>query len=197
MKVEREIVSNVWAFIAKASELYGRMKADHFSQQMQAHILERGLESPIEDMFYVAITAMAEAYGEATEGHPDPDREDNFGVFITPQYQVGPYRTDFVIGRLSLSYLKDIQKCEPVVHVPVIVELDGHDFHDKDKRQRSYEKARDRYLVQRGYRVLHFTGTDVCADPFKAAFEVLQLLDVFAFYPEDFAYDAANPLGID
>ena len=74
----------------------------------------------------------------------------------------------------------------------VIVELDGHAFHDKDKKQRSYEKARDRFFVKEGYQVLHYTGSDVVADPYRVAFEVLEVLDVLEAGE---AYAPTNPVG--
>jgi len=68
------------------------------------------------------------------------------------------------------------------------VECDGHEFHDKDKKQRSYEKARDRYLQKEGYAVLHFTGSDIVSSPVFAATEVVSFLcnddidDILATY---------------
>ena len=111
------------------------------------------------------------------------------GLYITPQAKIGTYRVDFLIEARCLGRSGD-------VYAPVIVELDGHDFHDKDKRQRSYEKARDRFLVKRGYRILHFTGSDVVADPFKVAYEALEMVGVFAGSGAD-GYDPKNPIGIE
>ena len=93
---------------------------------------------------------------------------------------------------LPSQKLVEVRKVEEGLR-PLVVELDGHAFHDKDKRQRSYEKARDRYLVQQGLRVLHFTGSDVVADPHKVAYEVLEMLGV---YSGSFRkYNPADPLG--
>lgn len=56
----------------------------------------------------------------------------------------------------------------------LIVELDGHEFHDKNKNQRAYEKSRDRYLVRQGYKIFHYTGSELVADPKKVASEVMR-----------------------
>lgn len=103
------------------------------------------------------------------------------GISCAPQRQIGPYLVDFLIERRPLLQAQ--------ITAPIVVELDGHAFHDKDKRQRSYEKSRDRYLVKEGYRVLHYTGSDVCADPFKVAHEVMVMLRA-ANTPE---YDPKDP----
>jgi very-short-patch-repair endonuclease len=43
----------------------------------------------------------------------------------------------------------------------LVVEVDGHDFHDRTKEQASYDRKRDRELSLEGYRVIRFTGSDV------------------------------------
>jgi very-short-patch-repair endonuclease len=106
------------------------------------------------------------------------------GIYIHPQDQVEKYRVDFVIYQHGIG--------PDEIFGPVIVELDGHDFHDKDKHQRSYEKARDRFLVKKGYRVLHFTGSDVVADPFKVAYEALEMVGCFSLRN---GYNKNDPLG--
>ena len=47
----------------------------------------------------------------------------------------------------------------------VAVELDGHDFHEKTKKQAEKDKRRDRVLQSHGYLVARFTGSEVYNDP--------------------------------
>ena len=184
-----KVADNVFEFIHKAGELRERMMAVRFGQEMYCDCLERGMTSPIEHMFWVAVNVLCEA--EFTELNPDlifsPDGNHQIarGIYLRPQCPVGKYRVDFLLNQFGVAPEEK--------YSPVIVELDGHDFHDKDKRQRSYEKARDRFLVKQGYRVLHFTGSDVVKDPFKVAFEALELVGCFIGSREE--YDPADPLG--
>ena len=186
----RKIAPNVFEFLDKASSLYGNMMNDRFSQQMFSSILDNGNQSPIEDMFLIAAYAMCEA--EYIKVNPEAqvlqngDLSPGRGISIVPQHKIGTYRVDFTLWQDGIA--------PEEVYTPVVVELDGHDFHDKDKRQRSYEKARDRFLVKMGYRVLHFTGSDVVADPFKVAFEALDMLGAFVGGRD--SYDPTDPLGI-
>lgn len=76
-------------------------------------------------------------------------------------YQIDNYRVDFLLKKVGGK--------------PLVVELDGHDFHETDEKQRRYEKTRDRYLVSNGYQVIHYTGKEVTDDPFKPAIECLSL----------------------
>lgn len=166
----RKITQDVFAFLDKASVLYGRIQEETFSYRMFSDVVNEGLESPIEDLFYIALNLQCAAQFSEIQ--------------IAPQAKIGSFRVDFVVslGAPSASASSS----------PVVVELDGHDFHDKNKHQRSYEKARDRFLVKRGYKVLHFTGSDVVSDPLKVAHEVLDVLGVM-----DRIYDPENPVGIE
>lgn len=188
--MKRELVDNVWTFLDKTADMYGKMRAERFSQEMHANCLELGMQSPIEDMFWIACQALAEA--AFVPCNPGPEMDKNwepvlgYGLFIQPQRQIGTYHVDFLLTQNNIGPDSLLR--------PLVVELDGHDFHDKDKRQRSYEKARDRFLVKEGYRVIHFTGSDVVADPFKVAYEALELLGVFNGTGTE-EYNPADPLG--
>jgi very-short-patch-repair endonuclease len=186
---KRQVTENVWAFIGRAAELCGKLEAERFAQDMQADCLERGTQSPIEDMFWVACSLMARSLFIDINPEPDAGKDGEIvfpdGIYIRPQAMVGKYRADFCVHSLGFGPAE--------VFTPVIVELDGHDFHDKDKRQRSYEKKRDRDLIRAGYKVLHFTGSDVVKDPFACAFEVFQMVGAFTCRGiED--YDPRDPL---
>ncbi len=190
-----KVAENVFEFIHKAGALREQMMAERFGQEMHCNCLELGMQSPIEHMFWIAANVLCES--EFQKLNPAPDLvhdasgktviEMMDGIYIYPQYSVEKYRVDFLIEQSGIG---------PVEHLgPVVVELDGHDFHDKDKRQRSYEKARDRFLVKKGYRVLHFTGSDVVADPFKVAYEALELVGCFLGSCRN-GYDKKDPLGL-
>lgn len=184
------LTDNVWDFLSKTSDLYGRMQGERFSQEMHSNCIELGMQSPIEHLFWIALNALCEA--EFTELNPEPywhPKSNEWklpggAVYARSQAAIGSYRVDFLI------------EVTPVlgesVPAPVVVELDGHDFHDKDKRQRSYEKKRDRELTKRGYRVVHYTGSDVVKDPFVCVREVLEMLGVV---DTQFPYRADDPLG--
>lgn len=189
MPEHRKLAPNVFEFMERASALHGRRCEEEFSQDMYGHLSNGACESPIEDLFFIAVHAMCAAEQFEVNPHPrsGPDGILRFqkGVYLETQALVGKYRVDFLLRQVGIGP-------EDIV-TPVVVELDGHAFHDKDKHQRAYEKGRDRFLVKKGLKVLHFTGAEVCADPFKVAFEALELLAVFCGVREE--YDPEDPLG--
>lgn len=60
---------------------------------------------------------------------------------LKPQAVIGKYRADFLY--------KD----------KYVIEIDGKLFHEGEHRQKDYE--RERYLIQRGYKIIRFTATEV------------------------------------
>lgn len=95
-----------------------------------------------------------------------PDASPEMGqVYIVPQAKVGIYSVDFlfVIGTaLGPRWLA--------------VECDGHDFHERTKEQAKHDKSRDRYMLERGIRVMRFTGSEIWADPDKCVQQALYML---------------------
>jgi very-short-patch-repair endonuclease len=88
------------------------------------------------------------------------------GFELDGQFEVPPYRTDFAF------VAQDGRK--------LVVEVDGHDFHEKTPEQAGWDKKRDRYLVLGGWRVVRFTGTEVHRSAFTCASEVLVHLQQIA-----------------
>lgn len=91
------------------------------------------------------------------------------GIFIEPQVVIGQYRVDFLLG-LSTG-VNDLLKC-------VVVECDGHDFHERTKDQAARDKARDRYLSAHVGRIARFTGSELYRDPSACIVEAMKLLSV-------------------
>ena len=84
---------------------------------------------------------------------------------IAPQYAVDPYRVDFAV-----LYRDSGQE------VRVVIECDGHAFHEKTKEQAARDKRRDRDLNFEGWRVLRFTGSELHRDRFACGSEVSELI---------------------
>lgn len=51
----------------------------------------------------------------------------------------------------------------------VAIECDGHDFHEKTKKQAQHDKRRDRDLQILGWSVARFTGSEIVRDPRAAS----------------------------
>lgn len=149
-------------------------QALRFTEEL-ATIVEKG-ESPIEQLLLVALRADADmqpftqihfCLGEELPERPSFDQ----AAFIYPQAKIGTYRVDLAIWDATLPFeLKN-----PRV---MIVECDGHAFHEKTKEQARKDKQRDRFLQSKGYKVLRFAGSEIWADPRECANEVYSQLAI-------------------
>lgn len=146
---------------------------------------EENYGSPLEFGFAVALACAATAHLDRLEFIPSfgldakdvkkhPATVGYIGA-IFPQVAIGPYRVDFLVH------------CPDAIAAGLVVECDGHDFHEKTKEQAARDKARDRFLTQMGFRILRFTGSEVWKAPIPCALEVMQMASDMHF--EKF-YDA-------
>ncbi len=106
-------------------------------------------ESPIEVKLVLAFLAKYPRY---------------FHVYtLIPQWACGPYRADFYLE-------SDMGKA-------LIVECDGHEFHERTKEQAAHDRKRDRWFLEHGHTVVRFTGSEIYRDPFGCAEQLFALLE--------------------
>lgn len=111
-------------------------------------------ESPIEAIFAMWWGALYPIL--------DPERR----VKLHAQFGFAPingrkYRADFAIWPRDLDELS----ASGVTFNPVVIELDGHDYHERTKEQVIARNQRDRDFQTMKYRVLHFSGAELHREP--------------------------------
>jgi very-short-patch-repair endonuclease len=104
----------------------------------------------------------------------EQDRDDDMVGCVFPQVTIGAYCVDFLI--LHIEGLEGLGG--------VVVECDGHAFHDRTKEQAAHDKARDRFLQERGYKVLRFTGSEICRNAVGCADQALRIAHKIAWEAE-------------
>lgn len=144
------------------SELHGAAGQYHEHEQI-AHeeevsfAIERACESPIERML-IARLAFIRVYGRAPivfglirpstpllyDAPPDLS-------LLTLQYPIEDYRVDAAL------WFRDYGGAL----VGIVVEADGHEYHERTKRQAARDRSRDRALTTAGYHVMRFTGSEI------------------------------------
>lgn len=134
-------------------------------------------ESPLEKEFYTAFVSRFTPDGAYINGKPFV-----FGEWRRPQgildLRLFPqewieaeghrYRADFVIEVWTSLRSLDCRK-----FLSLVVEIDGHEFHERTKEQAERDRSRDRRITRTGYQVLRFTGREVNRDPFVVVSEIL------------------------
>lgn len=137
------------------------------------------VESPIEEMFLYALIGEIHSRwaGIRFAAARDPlssKKVPKSTIDILPLVNwdlLGKYRGDIVLQRLA-PWKDKMRK----VLAQLVVELDGHEFHERTKEQAEKDKRRDRELVAEGYQVIRFTGSEVWRDPFKCAEEAVDMI---------------------
>lgn len=181
-----KIVEEVSDFIDRCALIIGQDAQDNHCDSLTNECVEFVSDSPIEQIFYCALKTKQKLCGIQdneeglvlyAEGAHAP------GLTILPQYHIGEYRVDFYLSfemrRGNRWHKRD-----------VIVECDSQAFHERTERQRSYEKARDRFLQTKEYKIFHFTGLEIKRDPMRIATEVL-------FFLTGWDWDRGLPLAED
>lgn len=149
---------------------------------LQLILGSQNCESPIEVAMLVALATTAMDRSRGAKLHPNSDHVFGWepGVSIVPQYEIGPYRVDFFLSEMVelWTYLPEVDE-----HVPhhktahIVVECDGHDFHERTKEQARRDKKRDRFFQQLGHPVLRFTGSEIYEDPLHCGTQVYDTFD--------------------
>lgn len=144
--------------------------------------------SPIEHIFFSALRAYVRYVGGCSDdmrllmsktGSPLSDvpatneKLKDYGdfcvlpVWVGLQTPMGSYRADFTFT---------VQSWKDEAWRTLVVECDGHDFHERTKEQASRDRARDRWMAEQGYTVFRFTGSELYRDPMKCAEQVFEML---------------------
>lgn len=132
------------------------------------HVLMEKCESPIERIMASVLLFLNDGYGFLEYLEDVGEGEDvSFNAYFTSQHKILKYRADFLVRIYMEGKFHDI-----------IIECDGHEFHEKTKEQASRDKKRDRELSKLGLTILRFSGSDIYSKTEECAQEI-----------EDFIYE--------
>lgn len=120
-------------------------------------------ESPIERILSAAVNVVSFV------------RKAEFGKWLfywIPQCEIEDgektYRVDF-----ALTMEKFSDDFSDYSSVDIVVECDGHEFHQKTKKQVEHDNEREMRLKLLGYDVLRFSGSQIYKNPMKCANDIV------------------------
>jgi very-short-patch-repair endonuclease len=129
-------------------------------------------ESPIELRMGMALAMTARHTGfelvlmsNMPWGRKHGDINSPVRFIIEPQAKILNYRTDFLIA-CEIPW-----RGEFIRSAMVVVECDGHDYHERTKEQAKRDKKRDRVLQSNNLNVFRYTGSEIWEDVFRCAEE--------------------------
>lgn len=141
------------------------------------------IQSPIEEIMLVGFL-VAQSLGSAqTRVARDFDgidsAQDWCGDERNPEIQIVP-QVSIPKTRYTADFLVRFWRHSQNKWEYIVVECDGHDFHERTKEQATHDKKRDRDLTELGYKVLRFTGSEIWKNPFQCVQSVLRVADEYS-----------------
>lgn len=131
-----------------------------------SNVLELPFGSPIEVVFYVWFSALRRV------------NLMDYELDLRPQVEANTdgdtYRLDFSVLPENVDEWREAEETYGVFFPKIGVELDGHDFHEKTKQQVTYRNKRDRALQRAGWKVFHYSGSELWKEAQAAATEVFE-----------------------
>lgn len=172
-------------FMDECSSTVGRYEDDMFNVDEFNFCDDHNISSPIEQILHCAFMALLRINCIPKCDYREVGGRDyNIGIDMEPQFHIGNYRVDFLAFNKAWPDKNGDQEVKEVV-----VECDSQIFHERTERERRYEKARDRFLQSKGYKIFHFTGKEIKDNPFKVAAEIISYLngrDIYEIIDENF-----------
>jgi very-short-patch-repair endonuclease len=95
-----------------------------------------------------------------------------------PQFQLLPFACQVPIGEYRVDFAM-LVAAEP--QYLLVIECDGHEFHERTKEQAQRDKARDRALQSQNLKIFRFTGSEIWCDPIACAREVYRMVETDIF----------------
>lgn len=107
-----------------------------------------------------------------------PDFDDyDFSVCLKKQYSKGPYIVDFALVSQVMPF------------IDLGIEIDGHEWHEKNKEQAARDKRRDRELLLMNMPIVRFTGSEIYTNSQKCIIEALNI-----FISQSYSMMQTNPI---
>jgi hypothetical protein len=124
------------------------------------------MESPVERRFASVLKQVGQILFDDAEPW----------LALIAQCDFGWCRPDFVVCARPMI---DRLPCRGML----LIEIDGHDFHEKSRDQVEADKRRDRRWAREGVVTLRFTGREINRRPCECATEVLEMVAVSDYQP--------------
>lgn len=124
-----------------------------------------GCESPIEKIFYIAFKYVVFF-------------SDYSFIYLLPQEEIRVGKKKYRVDFLFSSEEMESPNYKTNKNYNLVIECDGHDFHEKTKEQVAKGNDRDYDLKSVGYDVIHFSGSQIYNDPIGCAEKTFEYIKI-------------------
>lgn len=143
--------------------LYKDEFSGRYIQDILSHVALGNYKSPIEEMFAVCLEIKLSEIR-------DQFFYELFEFTVQEKINVNDktYYADFYFNSSDKCFVKAEKD------IKLIVECDGHEFHEKTKEQVERGNERDLNLRMNGYDIIHFSGSQIYKNPKKCVSDFLK-----------------------
>ena len=122
-------------------------------------------QTPIERYFFIAFCWTLKAFELDGSTEVVTGKNEALGrkLRIYPQWDFNGWRVDYM---MSFTPKSGVER-------RLVVECDGHDFHERTKEQAERDRSRDRELQNQGFTIFRFTGRELYRNPVVCASEAV------------------------
>jgi hypothetical protein len=165
-----KLVENVNTYLVNRADTLAQLFVEKTIEELASETeSSRMIVSPIEQIFLIEWRVQEHL------------RQTYFPFNLAPQYQdektTGKYFLDFAIEFMNDEADAFDLFGKKYPRPPLIgIELDGHDFHEKTKRQVEYHKERERFLISHGWTLLRYAGSEIIKDAESRVREALDFI---------------------
>lgn len=161
-------------------ELLAQQVGDELLGEWEWQQTEKGQligDTPIEQLLFAALTVRCaigfSEYNDLVIAHDKESQERLEGelsshqgecrIIAWPQAPIENRKVDFLFS--AFDYGKDKWR-------RLVVECDGHNFHERTKEQAARDRSKDRKATLAGYDCFRFTGSEIWRDPWGCAEQI-------------------------
>lgn len=130
----------------------------------------------LEQEYFTQIVTTKDEQMAARKGFVSPNPGLFVGkntIFVQKQTDVAGWRADFVFN-IYATWARQEEDSRKPGWERLIVECDGHDFHERTKEQAARDRERDRSAQLAGIEIFRFTGSELWKDPLGCAGQVIK-----------------------
>ena len=134
------------------------INGDEYIPFYVSELICKEAQSPIEQIFYTAFNIVS--------------FHSKYNFYLIPQYVTNTkeaYRSDFAFETDIIEKDGNLKFKEWFC---LLIECDGHEYHNSSKDQVARDNKRDYELKKLGYDILHFSGSQIYRDPIGCAKDV-------------------------
>ncbi len=132
-------------------------------------------ESPIERALAVELSMLAGFQWRSKDDYEGiVGRWPGWSLALFSQAPISPYRSDFLV---CSEHGRDLELMDEMGRPPwgLVIECDGHDYHERTKAQARRDRQRDREMTAADITVFRFTGSEIYRDVARCAAEAMEM----------------------